>query len=287
MAEKIEEYVAKRLFLIRHHMHARLDTTTEKNLDVLDKINDYNSLKMAVFNDHTPGIRQFRDLTKYTDYASDRSGLNADQLMDMVIIKRQKALDTLHVRPMLAEKLKKHQIVLGSHDDTTLEHIDESIENGCALAEFPTTLEAARYAKEKGMTIAMGATNLVLGKSQSGNISCRDAMKENLVDILCSDYHLPSMLSGFIHLKNAGYTFSEAINFITYNPSRLMKTDNELGSIDIGKIADLVVFRIIKKQPFIENVFINGEIKFSCGNPEIQKNINMNSAKFTEAELTK
>ena len=220
-----------------------------------------------------PGVRQFRDLKKYTDYSSDRSGLNAAQLLDMVTIKKQKALDTLHVRPMLAEKLKKHSIVLGSHDDTTLEHIDESVENGCALAEFPTTLEAARYAKEKGMTIAMGATNLVIGKSQSGNISCRDAMKENLVDILCSDYHLPSMLSGFLHLKNNGYTFSEAINFITYNPGRLLKIDNELGSIEIGKTADLVAFSIIKKQPFIENIFIDGEIKFNCRNPEMKKDL--------------
>ena len=64
--------------------------------------------------------------------------------------------------------------VRASHDDTTAEHVAEAVACGCRIAEFPTTVEAARAARASGLSIVMGAPNLVLGASHSGNVSAAD-----------------------------------------------------------------------------------------------------------------
>ena len=47
-------------------------------------------------------------------------------------------------RPALVALAQGRNIPLASHDDTTLEEVKKSIEEGVALAEFPTTLDAAK-----------------------------------------------------------------------------------------------------------------------------------------------
>src|SRR3546814_2947171 len=46
---------------------------------------------------------------------------------------------------------------------STEEHVDEALDHGIAIAEFPTTLAAAAQARRHGMTTVMGAPNLVRG----------------------------------------------------------------------------------------------------------------------------
>ena len=59
---------------------------------------------------------------------------------------------------------------MASHDDATLAHIRESAGYGMAIAEFPTTVEAARASHEHGLQVLMGA-NVVRGGSHSGNVA--------------------------------------------------------------------------------------------------------------------
>ena len=84
---------------------------------------------------------------------------------------------------------------LASHDDTTEAHIAEAIAEGVKISEFPTTLEAARAARLSEQYIVAGAPNLVRGGSHSGNVSAKELIQENLVDLLSSDYMPVSLLS--------------------------------------------------------------------------------------------
>src|SRR5690606_22991280 len=79
-------------------------------------------------------------------------------------------------------------LALASHDDATLAHVEEAANEGLAIAEFPTTLEAAAAAHDAGLAVLMGAPNVVRGKSHSGNISASDLVAAGLLDILSSDY---------------------------------------------------------------------------------------------------
>ena len=65
-------------------------------------------------------------------------------------------------------------------------------------------------------------------------------------------------------IKYAGLTDEEALRFITLNPAMQLKVDHRVGSIDVGKDADLVIFSghpfSIYSRP--ETTMIEGEIYF-------------------------
>jgi len=273
MSKKMIEYHNKKLFKINHYLHARLDTTSISILDCINKILNYELTRVAVYNDHTPGQRQFRRIDKYLEYSSDRSGKSHGELLSTISKKQELAEKTKFIRPKLAEILTKNNLIIGSHDDTDFNHIDEAIKDGATFCEFPTTIDACRYAKEKRLKVLMGATNLILGKSQSGNISTRDVLKEGLVDALCSDYHLPSMIEAVIYLINNNIPIHEAVKMVSLNPAQIGGIDKFTGSIKIGKKADLLILNIIKNQPYIEGILVNGEIKYLINKSFINKEL--------------
>ncbi|MEM8940352.1 MAG: amidohydrolase family protein, partial [Bacteroidota bacterium] len=92
---------------------------------------------------------------------------------------------------------------------------------------------------------------------------CADAMKEDLVDMLCSDYHFPTMLSAVIRMINDGISPSKAINYVSLNPAKFLKMDQDLGSIDLGKKADLVAFNSDKGFAQVSHVWVDGRLKFT------------------------
>lgn len=64
-----------------------------------------------------------------------------------------------------------------------------------------------------------------------------------------------------------GMPYDKAIEAVTINPARVMDVDDRIGSIEIGKDADLVIW---KEKPLIfiqdpEYVFINGKVVFQKG----------------------
>ena len=71
---------------------------------------------------------------------------------------------------------------LCAHDDATVAHVDEAHADGCVIAEFPVTLEAARASRGYGMMICMGGPNFVRGSSHSGNLSARACAEEDMLD---------------------------------------------------------------------------------------------------------
>ncbi len=74
----------------------------------------------------------------------------------------------------------QYEIPLASHDDTTEENVADAIQDRVSVAEFPTTMEAARGLHQAGIGILMGAPNVVRGGSHSGNIAAVDLAREGL-----------------------------------------------------------------------------------------------------------
>ncbi len=135
---------------------------------------------------------------------------------------------------------------------------------GATLSEMPCSIEAARKAKELGMMVCMGAPNYYRGGSHCGNLSCHDAMAENLVDIICSDYHFPSLLACAIRMMESGMTPSAAVNMLTLHPARHLGMDGVIGSIVPGKRADLVAFHTRSGFSDVVLVWVRGEQRFAA-----------------------
>ena len=114
-----------------------------------------------------------------------------------------------------------------------------------------------------GLSICMGAPNYVRGGSHCGNLACHDAMGEDLVDMLCSDYHFPTLLSSVLKMIHNGIDPSIAVNYVSLNPARFLGMDQDLGSIEVGKKADLVAFVESDDCAKVSHLWVDGKLKFT------------------------
>ena len=70
-----------------------------------------------------------------------------------------------------------------------------------------------------------------------------------------------TMLDGFKNLLSMGISMGEVSKMASLNPAKTMKIDNETGSIEIGKFADLVV---MDKEYNVLNTYVNGKCVYSA-----------------------
>lgn len=254
LAKAIDE--ASSDLLIKHYIHARLDPNTDAVLDSLDAMLELKNLKIVVFNENIPGARQF-PLSRAIEMRAKHLGVSLEEA-EKIVLEIVQENSAINHRGAI-QKVFADTIALGSHDDTTIFHVEEAKHFGASLSEMPTTIEAARKAKELGMFVCMGAPNYYRGGSHCGNLSCVDAINENLVDIFCSDYHFPTLIGSLVKMLNEGVNPSYAVNLMTKNPADYLQMHN-LGSIEEGKTADLVSFGIKNNYGAISNVMVNGNL---------------------------
>ena len=104
----------------------------------------------------------------------------------------------------------------------------------------------------------MGAPNLILGGSHSGNVAAMELAKAGLLDILASDYVPESLLQGAFILNRVGdIPLPTAISKISSVPAR-MAGFNDRGEIKIGLRADLLRIRLEEDIPRIISVWRGG-----------------------------
>lgn len=261
LAKEYERLAPKSL--ARHYLHVRWDPNFEPAQEKIDKLATFSRVGNIVYNENISGQRQFRDIHEIARKQAERQGISTEEALRLLEERIEKN-SKLNNRPDLMAKFAG-SITIGSHDDTLVEHVVEAHAMGATLSEMPTTLDAARKAKELGMWVTMGAPNYYRGGSHCGNLSCHEALAEGLVDILCSDYHFPSMLGCLVKLIQSGDPVSHAVNLMTLNPAKSLGWGDRLGSIEVGKVADLVLFRPEKTFGFVTKVWIDGELHFDCG----------------------
>ena len=247
--------------LVKHYVHARIDPNTDAILSVLGGMRELDSLYLVVFNENIPGTRQYT-LEQQIEMRMKERGYTREEAVRRLTEQMQRARATDH-RPAIRAAFEG-KCLLGSHDDTTEEHVIEALAAGAILSEMPTTLVAARKARELGMWICMGAPNYYRGGSHCGNLSCAEAMEEDLVDILCSDYHFPAMLGSVVRMLETGVAPSRAINMVSYNPAKLLGLDTTTGSIAVGLTADLVAWRAAAGFAAVSGVWVGGVSKLSA-----------------------
>ena len=200
-------------------------------------------VRLMSLMDHTPGQRQFRDEGKLRDYYRGKGAGMTDAELDALFERRfayQKAYAATNMREIVA-LAHQYEIPLASHDDTTDENVTDAIRDRVSVAEFPTTIEAARGLHQAGIGILMGAPNVVRGGSHSGNIAAVDLAREGLLDILSSDYIPSSLLMAALQLPQRVPTIdlASAVRTVTKTPAEAVGLADR-GEIAAGKRADLI-----------------------------------------------
>ena len=228
--------------LIRHRFHLRLE------LDSVDRVDEvYNYLQ--------------------------------DGKVDLIsIVMEQQAADKIGSEQLseLAELAHEQGVSLASHDDDSKEKLDYMGALGASISEFPVDMEIARDAHERGMFTLAGAPNVMMGHSHSGNLSAREGVARGVITMLCSDYYPAALIDAvFILHRECAMSLSEAFALVTANPAKAVGIYSEVGTLTVGKRADILLVREIGctpdariTTPVITRAFVGGNSVYRSHYPD-------------------
>lgn len=270
-AERIDsavEHVARleSSLTIRHRIHARYEITETHYAETVSALADGGKVQLVSVMDHTPGQGQYRDLEHLKTYYQQKLDMGAVAVAQRIQerIDRAQAVDTEPSIDRVVDAARANGVPVASHDDDSVEKVLRMREKGVTISEFPVELVAAEAAAQHDLHVVVGAPNVLLGKSNSGNMRAIDAVRSGAAHALCSDYYSPSMLHAVFRLMDI-MPAHQAVGMATIGPARAAGIDSELGSIETGKRADLILVSEHFDRPEVRLAIVDGAIVYRKG----------------------
>ena len=238
---------------ISHFLHLRAEVCSETLIDEMALFGPDDRVGIVSLMDHTPGQRQFRDISKLKAYVMGKNAISEAQFVEHVERLRDIStrLGAAHEAAAVSEA-RRYGAVLASHDDTTAGQVAVSAAHGIRLAEFPTTPEAATACRAHGIAIMMGAPNLIRGGSHSGNVAAADLAGMDLLDIVSSDYVPASLLTSALKLGEIWGDLARGIATVTSAPAAAA------GLVDRGRIAPGLRADLVRLSPVAGSAVVRG-----------------------------
>ncbi len=261
MIDALTEAASQGRLMADHHLHLRCEVGYGTVDQVLASQLENPLLAMISLMDHTPGQRQFIRMDKFKEYYMGKHGLSEGEVNQFI----EERLSDQHLyatknRKALVTMAQQKGIPIASHDDATVDHVLEALNDGAAIAEFPTTLEAARLAHDKGMKVLMGAPNVVLGGSHSGNVAAMELAQHRILDILSSDYAPQSLLHAvFLIAQEGRIPLFEALKVVTLTPATVTGLSGSRGCLKVGYQADFLTVQVDHTLPLLTSVHRQGQ----------------------------
>ncbi|EMA58930.1 alpha-D-ribose 1-methylphosphonate 5-triphosphate diphosphatase [Halorubrum lipolyticum] len=236
-----------------NRLHARCELA-DASADAVEGVIERFGVDLLSVMHHAPGDGQYDDEEFERHYVEDRNW-PAEGVDD--VIETRRSLDGAdrddRIR-RIAGLARRAGVPLASHDDESARDVERMADHGTDISEYPLTRGAARRATDLGLATVMGAPNLVRGGSLWDNLSARDAIDDGLVDVLCADYHPPSLLAA--PFVDTGESLSTRVNRVTRNPAAAAGLDDR-GRIAEGARADLIVVDPAGT-PTVDRAFVAG-----------------------------
>ncbi|PLL11999.1 phosphonate metabolism protein PhnM [Tabrizicola sp. TH137] len=259
LADEILDLRASQALRISHFLHLRAEVCSETLTEELAKFGPEDSVGIVSLMDHTPGQRQFRDLTQLRKYVCGKHGISEAEFEDHIAAQKSLSarLGAEHEAAAVAAA-RRYGAVLASHDDTDPDHVARSATHGAHFAEFPTTPEAAQACRDHGIAIMMGAPNLIRGGSHSGNVAAQALAEDGLLDILSSDYVPSSLLTGALQLGDLWGDMARGVATVTAAPAAAAGLPDR-GRLALGARADVIRVTRIGPAAALRGVWVQGK----------------------------
>jgi alpha-D-ribose 1-methylphosphonate 5-triphosphate diphosphatase len=247
------------LLRISHHIHLRAEVCSETLIDELDEFSTEDRIGIVSIMDHTPGQRQFVDISKFETYIRGKRNYTDEKWGKYLefLYELQARLGTKHEAATVAAA-KRLGATLASHDDTTADQVATSHTYGVRVAEFPTTVAAADACRAKGISTIMGAPNLIRGGSHSGNVAAADLAQMDRLDILSSDYVPAGLLMAAVQLGDLWGNLARGMRTVTAAPAQAVGLTDR-GTLAVGQRADIIRFSINDKTPVLQETWRAGK----------------------------
>lgn len=224
------------------HLHLRFETFNIAAADEIESWLEAGIIKLLAFNNHLPAMqRRLGSPAKLAQYA-ERAELSVADFAALIEETAGHADQVAAVIEKLAATARKCAIALASHDDASPDMRRHFHALGCALCEFPMSVETAEEARRQGSAVIMGAPNVLRGGShQDHGIAATSLIAAGLVDILASDYYYPALFQAAFRLvREHILDLPAAWHLVSANPARLGGLGDR-GEIATGRRADLIL----------------------------------------------
>lgn len=259
LADDILDLRAEHALRIDHRLHLRAEVCSHTLITELDRFGPEDGVGIVSLMDHTPGQRQFRDVSKLRDYVIGKRGMSEEGFQAKIAA--EQALGSrvrgAHEAATVAAA-RRYGATLASHDDTTEDQVTASHAHGARLAEFPTTVEAATACRAHGIAVMMGAPNLIRGGSHSGNVAARTLAEADLLDIVSSDYVPAALLMAGLMLGDLWDDMARGMATVSANPAASVGL-RDRGRIAPGMRADLIRVRRLEGAARVRGTWVEGQ----------------------------
>lgn len=248
-----------------HRIHLRCEVPHSTTVGLFERYVNMPEVQLVSLMDHAPGQRQFVNIDKYRTYYQGKYNMTD---AEMAVYEKDQVAQSQRWskqnRDEITRQCRDLNIPTASHDDATSAHVTESKELGMVIAEFPTTVEAAKRSHELGLKVMMGAPNVIRGGSHSGNVAAHELASLGVLDILSSDYYPVSLLDAVFTLVNDernNLDVAQAVQLATLNPAQALGLTDR-GVIAEGKRADLVLAHRLDDHQLVSRVWREGKKVF-------------------------
>ncbi|MCC6629319.1 MAG: alpha-D-ribose 1-methylphosphonate 5-triphosphate diphosphatase [Chloroflexi bacterium] len=256
---------------VEHHVLHRLEVRTPGALAALLAALPAEPAPLVSVDDHAPGRGKMADPAIFRAYLRRYLPRETtdDELEEHVA--RVQA-ETAATEPLVIESLTRltalraeSGLTLASHDDDSAERVEALHAAGCRICEFPLAAEAAVRARALGMTIVMGAPNVVRGGSLTGRNGALAMLSDNLLDILVADYHPPSLLAAVFRIVALGLRdLPAAVRLVASAPAVAAGLPDR-GRLAPGLRADLVAVEVRGDWPVVAATWLAGVRRYAAG----------------------
>lgn len=247
--------------LINNRYHLRYEMDNLECFASACDLVDSGIVNLLSIMDHSPGQGQYMDLDVYRRHLPGEGKDLTDAEFEALVKREQEKprISPEALTTMIGLAAQKG-ISVASHDDDTVERVDQNCALGIQICEFPITLAVAKYAHERGRFTLLGAPNILRGKSHSGNLSATEAVVHGIGDILCSDYYPQALLRAIFVLADKGILpLHEASKLASLNPAIATGLGDERGSLSVGKYADLIVVSRGEGELYLHQTYVSGK----------------------------
>ena len=248
-----------------HRIHLRCEVPHSTTVGLFERYVNMPEVQLVSLMDHAPGQRQFVNIDKYRTYYQGKYNMTD---AEMAVYEKDQVAQSQRWskqnRDEITRQCRDFKIPTASHDDATSAHVTESKELGMVIAEFPTTVEAAKRSHELGLKVMMGAPNVIRGGSHSGNVAAHELASLGVLDILSSDYYPVSLLDAvftLVHDERNNLDVAQAVQLATLNPAQALGLTDR-GVIAEGKRADLVLAHRVDDHQLVSRVWREGKKVF-------------------------
>jgi alpha-D-ribose 1-methylphosphonate 5-triphosphate diphosphatase len=278
VCEAIERFRTSGLARIDHNTLFRLEVRTPGAYEALQRRLKLSSIPLISVDDHAPGRGQLRNIDDFKLFLRTMGKNASDEEIEKKVA--EMLAEVQRTQPFADENLQRLRsladerlaggapLLLKSHDDDSPERVDQMYELGCRISEFPTTIAAAKRARELGMTIEVGAPNALRGRSLlPSNASAMELYDLGLVDVFLADYYAPALLASLFRIASRpGADLAAVTRCFTLNPASSVGLDDR-GAIEPGKRADLIVTEPAGAFQMVSASFVAGKPAYTSGMP--------------------